>query len=152
MRLVRAREVQVLTGLSADQLREWTGRRGLVSPDVPARGKGTQARFSWQTVLVLRLAVVLKQKFHVELQAQREFFAWLQRELAGRSFPALWQLVVVLHAPGQWELSDMEGVRLSSDESFMALPFAPHLRTLSVEFGLAEPVRQLPLFAVVKVQ
>jgi hypothetical protein len=152
VRLVRSGEVQVLTGLSADQLREWTGRRGLVSPDVRPRGKGTQARFSWQTVLVLRLAVLLKQTFHVELQAQREFFAWLQRELAGRSFPSLWRMAVVLHAPGQWELSEVEGVKLRTDEGFMALPLAPHLRTLSVEFGLPEPVQQLPLFAAVKVQ
>ncbi|ATB27445.1 MerR family transcriptional regulator [Melittangium boletus] len=152
MRLLRSREVQALTGLSADQLREWTGRRGLVAPDVPPRGKGTQARFSWQTVLVLRLAVVLKQEFHVELKAQRELFAGLQRELAGRSFPTLWPKSVVLHGPGRWELLDVEDIKIGSNKGCIVLPFASHLEALSVGFGLPDPMQQLPLFAAVKVQ
>ena len=152
MRLLRSREVQSLTGLSADQLREWTNRRGLVAPDVPPRGKGTQARFSWQTVLVLRLAVVLKQEFHVELQAQREFFAGLQRELAGRSFPALWLTSVILYGSSRWELLNVEEVKVRTDKGCIVLPFAPHLEVLSVGFGIPNTIQQLPLFAVVQVQ
>lgn len=152
MRLLRSREVQALTGLSADQLREWTNRRGLVAPDVPPRGKGSQARFSWQTVLVLRLAVVLRQEFHVELQAQREFFAGLQRELAGRSFPALWPTSVVLSGSGRWALLNVEEVEIGSNKGCIVLPFAPHLQVLSVGFGLPDTMQQLPLFAVVQVR
>lgn len=60
VRLVGSRDVLNLTGLSGDQLREWTVRRGLISPDVPASRQGQQAQFGWQTVLLLRLAVVLR--------------------------------------------------------------------------------------------
>src|ERR1700731_232831 len=69
VRLIKSREVLALTGLSADQLREWTVRRALVQSDVPARKRGSEAKFSWQTVLLLRLVVVLRTRFHVELQA-----------------------------------------------------------------------------------
>src|SRR4051812_25356559 len=67
--LVGTRDVLGATGLSSDQLREWTGRRGLVVPDIRAQGKGTHPRFSWQTALVLRFAAELKDVFHLELQA-----------------------------------------------------------------------------------
>jgi hypothetical protein len=97
VRLVKAQEVQALTGLSADRLREWAGRRGLVRPDVPARGKGSQARYSWQTVLALRLAAVLRDQFKVELQAHRELLGKMQSELTGRSFPALRGCVMALY-------------------------------------------------------
>jgi hypothetical protein len=150
MRLIRSQEVQALTGLSADQLREWTCRRGLVSPDVAPRGRGTRSGFSWQTVLVLRLAVVLKDEFHVELQAQRNLLGGLQRELSGRPFPSLWSVSVVLYPGGHWELSsadDRPGVAFEG--GFLVLPLAPHLRALSTGFGLAETTRQLPLFAAV---
>jgi hypothetical protein len=43
--------------MTADQLREWTVRRGLIQPDEPAPKRGSEAKFSWQTLLVLRLAV-----------------------------------------------------------------------------------------------
>jgi MerR HTH family regulatory protein len=153
VRLIRSGEVQALTGLSADQLREWTGRRGLVTPDVMPQGKGTRSRFSWQTVLVLRLATVLKQEFHIELQARRDLLGGLQRELAGRSFPSLWSVSVIVDAEGRWQLSsadDRPGA--ASEKGFLVLPLAPHLRILSTGFGLADTPRQLPLFAAVGVQ
>ena len=81
MGLIGTRDVLALTGLSGHQLREWTGRRALIQADVPARGKGTQARYSWQTVLVLRLALVLRQEFHLNLQHWSEQLAELQRRV-----------------------------------------------------------------------
>jgi hypothetical protein len=152
VRLIRSAEVQALTGLSADQLREWTARRGLVTPDVAPQGKGTRSRFSWQTVLVLRLATVLKE-FHIELQARRDLLGGLQRELAGRSFPSLWSVWVIVDVEGRWQLSsadDSPGV--ASEKGFLILPLAPHLRVLSTGFGVADTPRQLPLFAAVGVQ
>ena len=95
---------------------------------------------------------MLKQNFHVELQAQREFFAWIQRELAGRSFPALWSMSAVLYGTGQWELSDLEEVKAHPSKGFIVLPFAPHLQALSIGFGLPDPMLQLPLFAAVQVR
>lgn len=60
VRLIKSRDVLTLTGLSADQLREWTVRRRLIQPDFPAARQGQQALFGWQTVLLLRLAVVMR--------------------------------------------------------------------------------------------
>jgi hypothetical protein len=51
VRLIGSRDVLKLTGLSADQLREWTVRRGLIHADIPASRQGQQAQFGWQTVL-----------------------------------------------------------------------------------------------------
>src|ERR1700733_5721335 len=89
MRLIKAGEVQRLTGLSADQLREWTTRRGLIEPDAKPCGPGSRARYAWQTALLLRLAVVLKESFHIELHAHRALFSGLAKRLAKVSFPAL---------------------------------------------------------------
>ena len=74
MRLIQSGEVQKLTGLTSDQLREWTSRRGLIEADSKPSGPGTRARFGWQSVLLLRIAVVLKERFHVELQSQKPLF------------------------------------------------------------------------------
>ncbi len=46
MRLIKSRDVPAMTGLTADQLREWTVRRDLVRPDIPAQKRGSQAQFS----------------------------------------------------------------------------------------------------------
>lgn len=146
MRLVKAREVQTLTGLSADRLREWAGRRGLLKPDVPARGKGNHARYSWQTVLALRLASVLKDQFKVELQGQRELLGKMQSELAGKSFPALHGCVLALYGNAKIELR-RPGERLSdADGAVILLPLESHLDTLSKGFGMADAMQQRPLF------
>ncbi len=151
MRLVKAREVQALTGLSADRLREWAGRRGLVRPDVPARGKGSQARYSWQTVLVLRLASVLKDQFKIELQAHRELFAKMQSELAGKSFPALRRCVIALHGSATVELCAPGEYPKDLNAAVLLLPLEPHLEAMSNEFGVLDTMQQLPLFPALSV-
>jgi hypothetical protein len=145
MRLVRASEVQRLTGLSADQLREWTTRRGLIEPDLKPNGPGSRARFAWQTVLLLRLAVVLKESFHIELHAQRGLFQDLAERLAKVSFPALRGFVLVIGREGNLNISPIEEIR-SPTADILMLHLDPHLDVLSTEFGLNEPIRQLPLF------
>lgn len=146
MRLVKAREVQELTGLSYDRVREWAGRRGLVRPDVPARGKGSQARYSWQTVLTLRLAAVLKDQFKVELQAHRELLGNMQSELAGRSFPALRGCVMALYGGAAVELLVPAEHTKDLHAAVLLLPLEPHLEVLSNGFGVPDTMQQRPLF------
>lgn len=152
MRQIGSHEVQVLTGLSADQLREWTGRRGIVRPDRPARGKGTQACFSWQTVLVLRLALALKKDFRIELSAHRETLAKLQKLLHGKSFPALWDHVIVLRGRARLAMVRQSEIAVNVNEAVIMVPLTPHLRTLMVGFPLPAPMHQLPLFPAVRVR
>lgn len=147
MRLVTASDVQKLTGLTSDQLREWTVRRGLIEPDAKPNGPGTRARFSWQTVLLLRVAVVLKDRFHIELQAHRSSFAALSRRLSHASFPALQGATIVLKAGGEVELLAANDPQ-TPEGDFLTIGLDDHLDALSSGFGLAEPIRQLSLFPV----
>lgn len=152
MRLIESREVQALTGLSANQLREWTGRRALVAPDVQPQGRGNRARFSWQTVLVLRLAVVLKE-FHIELTAHRSLFAGLKRQLARTSFLSLRGKILAVGGREQWQLCDVKAIGGAAElGDVLLLPLTPHLRILSRKFGLADPMHQLPLFPALAVE
>lgn len=145
MRLVKASEVQKLTGLSADQLREWTARRGLIQSDAKPNGPGSRALYSWQTVLLLRLAVVLKKAFHVELHSQRSLFLALSQRLQKTSFPALCGAAIAIDADGSFDIVDPRRLEVSSND-LLVLQLDPHLEILSREFGLVEPIRQLPLF------
>ena len=149
MRLVRSRDVPALTGLTADQLREWTVRRGLIQPDEPAQKRGSEARFSWQTVLVLRLAVVLRTRFHVELQAHRDLLATARGLLEGTSFPGLWGGTLAIYGLTRCELLTARGPLPSAEEDAILLRLNRHLEALSQGFGLPEPVSQLPLFPAV---
>ena len=149
VRLVRSRDVPALTGLTSDQLREWTGRRGLVQPDEPAQKRGSEAKFSWQTLLVLRLAVVLRTRLHVELQAHRELLAAARRLLDGASFPGLWGGALAIYGLSRCELLSARAPHPSADEDAILLRLNRHLEALSQGFGFAEPVSQLPLFPAV---
>lgn len=145
MQLVKASEVQKITGLTGDQLREWTTRRRLIEPDAKPNGPGTRARYSWQTVLLLRVAVVLKNQFHVELQSQKALFSCLSRRLEKTSLPALRGMALVMHAGGTSEILAVEEV-CDPTSDFLTIRLDPHLDVLSTEFGMVEPMRQLPLF------
>lgn len=147
-KLATSGEVQRLTGLSPDQLREWSNRRGLIKPDVQANGPGHKARYSWQTVLLLRLAMVLKTTFHVELQAQRELFARLAQQLKNRPFHSLRGLALIVQTTSLHEIVNLSKF-CALDTDVLIIRLDPHLDALSAEFGLAEPTAQFPLFAVV---
>lgn len=151
MRLIRSRDVLPLTGLSADQLREWTVRRALIQPDVPAQKRGSEAKFSWQTVLLLRLTVVLRTRFHVELQAHRDLLVAARELLDGASFPALWGATLAIYDLQRCELLTPRSV-LANDEDAVLLRLDRHLEVLSQGFGLPDPVSQLPLFPAVAIK
>lgn len=151
MRLVKSREVLQLTGLTADQLREWTVRRALIQPDVPAQKRGSEAKFSWQTVLVLRLAVVLRTRFHVELQAHRDLLVAARQLLNGTSFPALWGVTLAIYDLRRCELLSPRAT-LVADEDAVLLKLNRHLEILSQGFGLSDPVAQLPLFPAIPIR
>lgn len=151
VRLVRSREVLQLTGLTADQLREWTVRRALIQPDVPAQKRGSEAKFSWQTVLLLRLAVVLRTRFHVELQAHRELLMGARELLDGASFPALWGTTLAIYDFRRCEVLPARTV-VAAEEDAVLLRLNRHLEVLSQEFGLPDPVSQLPLFPAVPIR
>lgn len=145
MALFGTREVLGLTGLSGNQLREWTGRRALIQADVPANGKGTQALYSWQTVLVLRIALVLRQEFRVDLQHCKEQLAQLQSYIRGRSFFSLRGCVVLLGGEARITIVRASAIQIEH-EAVVVVPLERHLEALMVALGERPETKQLPLF------
>lgn len=147
MRLVTTRIAASLTGLSTAQLREWSSRRALIPADIQNRGRGSQAQYGWQAVLLLRVALLLKDRFHVELHAHRGFFAALREALGGISFLKLWGTSLAIYDCVTWELiaTDAAGDR-AADAIIVQLD--PHLAVLAAEFAMpgAPPTGQLELF------
>ena len=150
MLFVPTHRATMLTGLSTAKLREWTSRRSLILADVPPKGRGSPARYSWHTVLVLRLAVTLRERFHLELQAHREMFESLCRHLRGQSFLSIWGKVLILHGTERWSLHDQdEQPELADDVLLIRLD--PHLEVLAAGFAMPRPLHvlgQLELFPI----
>lgn len=150
MRVVTTREASQLTGLSTDKLREWTSRRALIPADIRPKSQGSPAKYSWQTILLLRIAVTLRDRFHLELQAHRQVFASLRRGLHRTSFIALWSKSLAIHADHRWAWVDDTGVGPLSGDAIL-IRLAPHLEALSQGFALPRPSSspgQLDLFPV----
>lgn len=139
MVLITTRDATRLTGLSTEQLREWTSRRALIPPDVKPKGHGSPARYSWQTILLLRLAVVLRDRFKMELQAHRDLFADLGAGLARTSFLSLWGKFLVLYGGARWGVVDPRDEGVVIDDCIVLL-LDPHLQQLSDSFALPRPV------------
>lgn len=137
-----------LTGLSTDKLREWTSRRALIPADLRPKQKGSPAKFSWQTILVLRVAGLLRDQFSLELQAHKIAFADLRKLLRSQSFIALWGKQLALGPGGAWTILDGVEVALQTDALLIALD--PHLAILRDGFALpgASEERQLDLFSL----
>lgn len=154
MRLVTTRHAVRLAGLSAPTLREWTSRRALIPADVPPKSRGSAAQFSWQTILLLRLAATLRDRFHLQLQAHQSLFDSLRRDLRGRSFIALWHKAFALHGGDHWSLvEDTCADPLRQDALVILLN--PHLAVLSEGFalpGLGEASGQFDLFPAGRVK
>lgn len=150
MRVITTREASQLTGLSTNKLREWTSRRALIPADVRPKSQGSPAKYSWQTILLLRVAATLRGSFHLELQAHRQVFASLRRSLKGMSFVALWGKSLAIQADGLWSwIDDGDAASLTGDAIIICL--APHLEILSLGFALPRPSSspgQLDLFPV----
>ena len=89
MLLVTTSVASQLTGLSTEMLREWTIRRALIPADLPSKVKGSPAKFSWRTIWTLRIAVSLRQRFNLELQAHKASCWRLRGELETKSFDTL---------------------------------------------------------------
>lgn len=129
-----------LSGLSTDKLREWTSRRALVPADVRPKGKGSPAKFSWQTILVLRIAVVLRDQFSLELQAHQASLDQLRKALRSMSFIALWGQRLALQGDGAWTfLGDSD--RAPEADSLL-IHLDPHLRVLRDGFALPDAAAQ----------
>lgn len=139
MRLVTTRDATRLTGLSTDQLREWTSRRELIPADVRPKGHGSPAQYSWQTILLLRLAVTLRDRFKLELQGHRDLFSSLGRGLSRTSFLSLWGRSLALHGGEAWSLLDSADLPDAADD-FIVLRLDPHLQVLSASFSLPRPI------------
>lgn len=150
--MIPAGRVQILTDLSADQLREWSQRRGLIMPDVAGQGPGRPALYSWQTVLLLRVAVVLRTRFRIELQGHKALLLALRDLLAGVSFPALRGCVLALRSMDHGELlSDTSALVSLGEHDTLIIRLDPHLDILQREFAPQDPSGQLPLFRAVRV-
>lgn len=136
-----------LTGLSTEKLREWTSRRALVPADVRPKSKGTPAKFSWQSILVLRIAVLLRDKFTIELQAHKASFTALHQTLSERSFLSLWGCHIILRPGGSWTFLNTDTKFLMGDGIIIALD--SHLTVLRDGFALPDAGEgQLDLFSL----
>lgn len=147
MRLVTTRRATRLTGLSTEQLREWSSRRALIPADIQNRGRGSQAQYGWQAILLLRVAMLLKDRFHVELHAHRGLFAALRGALGATSFLRLWGTSVAIYDCETWELVDADAAgQMATDAIIVQLD--PHLAVLAAEFAMPgpPPTGQLELF------
>ncbi len=139
MRLVTTRDATRLTGLSTEQLREWTSRRALILPDEKPKGHGSPARYSWQTILLLRIAVVLRDRFKLELHAHRDLFSALGKGLARTSFLSLWGKSLALYGGERWAMIDPREDDSNIDDCII-LRLDPHLQQLSDSFSLPKPM------------
>lgn len=151
--MIPAGQVQTLTGLTANQLREWSHRRDLIPPDVEAGGPGRPALYSWQTVLLLRIAVVLRERFKIELQAHKGLLHALADLFSGVPFPAFRGCLLALRDMERGELLAKGMVRVGdSDPDTLFLRLDPHLDVLEAEFAPQDRTGQLPLFRAVRVR
>ena len=117
--------------------------------DVRPKKKGSPAKFSWQTILILRIAVLMRDQFKLELQAQKSSFANLREELRNKSLIALWGQRLALGSDGAWTLIDSSGP--APDADVLLLQLDPHLRVLCAGFALPDPTAalgQLDLFSL----
>lgn len=147
VRLVTTRIATRLTGLSTDQLREWSSRRALIPADVQNRGRGSPAQYGWQAILLLRIAAQLKDRFHLELHAHRGLFAAMRETLERVSFLRLWGSSLVIYDAETWQLFDAR-FNIAPRSDAINIRLEPHLAVLAAEFAMPNPATagQLELF------
>lgn len=137
MELVATRVAAQLTGLSPGQLREWTIRRALIPADLKPKAHGSPARYSWQTLLLLRLALTFRDKFKIELEAHRDFFSKLRLCLSESSFQSLLGKSLVFENPEKWSLIHSREPLISAEDC-VVVKLDPHLAILSKGFPTLE--------------
>lgn len=145
--LFQAGEAASLVGITANQLREWTGRRVIVSPDVPGRGRGKHALFSPTTVLVLRIVAELQTRFLMEVGALGTMAGRLGAELADVPFMALYGRAVSMTGCDEYEIIGLPCARIVA--STVIIPFDPHLVAIAESCGLKDQPAQFQLFPAV---
>ena len=144
MRLFQSADALEVTGLTRSQLREWTGRgrRELISADVGPDGPGRHALYAWQTLLVLRLLLVLHNEFAAEVGAWAPAAANLREKLESTSFPSLWHSSVFF--PNRHTALLVEDVS-KIGHTGLILPLESHLTVLAAKLALPR-ADQLSLF------
>ena len=144
MILLQSADVLEVTGLTRSQLREWTGRgrRELILPDVEPAGPGRHALYAWQTLLVLRVLLVLNNEYAAEVGAWASAARNLRQKLERISFPSLWHLSAYFPNCDTALLVDDISMIGSSG---LVLPLEPHLTVLASKLSLPRPA-QLTLF------
>ena len=135
MKLISTRQARALTGLSTAKLREWTSRRALIPADVPPKAQGSPAQYGWQTILLLRLAVKLREHFNLELQAHRRIFDGLQCQLREIPFETLWGKILAVYGPDRWSLLDPDD-RFDITDDVLLIRLDPHLELLVAGFAV----------------
>lgn len=144
MRLFQSADALEVTGLTRSQLREWTGRgrRELIFPDVGPGGPGRHALYAWQTLLVLRLLLVLQDEFAVEVSAWAPAARDLRQKLDDVSFPTLWHLLAFF--PNRQTALLVDEVSTNGHIGLI-LPLDSHLAILASKLSFPRP-DQLSLF------
>jgi hypothetical protein len=124
-------EVSQLTGISINTLREWTSRRALIEADLRPKSKGSPARYTWQTILILRIAVTLRDRFHVELQASKPLFDAIRSAIRNVSVRDLRGKLLAVYDSHRWAFIEEgpEIFRLNADSILLRLE--PHLDVLA---------------------
>jgi hypothetical protein len=136
--LVPTPQAARLAGITSQRLREWTSRRGLIHADIKPKGPGSAARYAWQTILRLRIAVILRDRFKLDLQAHRDLFFGLMVSLDETPFDSLWGKSLALYGGSRFAWVDMR-VSLPQEVDCVLLPLDPHLQVLAEAFSLAGP-------------
>ena len=138
MRLFQSADALEASGLTRSQLREWTGRgrRELISPDVSPGGPGRHALYTWQSLLVLRLLLVLHNDFAAEVGAWAPAAMNLREKLKNTSFPSLWHLSVFF--PNRHTALLVDDVA-KVGHTGLILPLESHLTVLASKLSLPRP-------------
>lgn len=144
--LFQAGEAAKLAGITANQLREWTGRRAIISPDVPGRGRGKHALFSPATVLVLRMIAELRTRFLMEVGPLSSMAEDLRAHLAEIPFMALYGRAVSIKSPDEYDIINLSHAKVSA--SAVVIPFEGHLVAISETCGFRDQLTQFQLFPV----
>ncbi|WP_334166142.1 hypothetical protein [Tepidimonas sp.] len=99
---------------------------------------------------MLRLAVLLRDRFSIELQAHKCGFDALREQLVSTSFIALQGQRLALRPSGDWRLLDEDAAPMSDDALIVHLD--PHLAVIRDGFALPdrEMAGQLDLFSLPK--
>jgi hypothetical protein len=112
---------------------------------VRLKRKGSPAKFSWQTILTLRVAAPLRDRFDLELQAHKASFAAWHQQVGTHSFITLWGKSLALLPGGQWSLVETKAPTRGEDSLVVRLGL--HLSVIRAGFArLSAAEEQLNLF------